>query len=122
MQAGQEAASQLRAVSLWQACVLPARQTQLHQCAAPTQLPPSLPALSRLLSCLQLRHSEEGLASISLQGDEFCITLGRALMLDETHQVGCSGLLVVGLSGSGGNVHGSKCAQVAVLGCSVRVS
>ncbi|KAL4419765.1 hypothetical protein ABPG75_006863 [Micractinium tetrahymenae] len=35
----------------------------------------------------QLRHSEEGLASISLQGDELCITLGRALMLDETHQV-----------------------------------
>ncbi len=38
----------------------------------------------------ELRHSEEGLASISLQGDEFCITLGRALMMDETHQVGCS--------------------------------
>ncbi|KAI3425174.1 hypothetical protein D9Q98_008944 [Chlorella vulgaris] len=35
----------------------------------------------------ELRHSEEGLASISLQGDEFCITLGRALMMDETHQV-----------------------------------
>lgn len=36
----------------------------------------------------QLRHSEEGLASVSLQGDEFCITLGRALDLDNTHQVG----------------------------------
>ncbi|EFN53809.1 hypothetical protein CHLNCDRAFT_136515 [Chlorella variabilis] len=35
----------------------------------------------------EMRHSEEGLASISLQGDEFCITVGRALMLDETHQV-----------------------------------
>lgn len=36
-----------------------------------------------------LRHSEEGLASVSLVGDEFCLTLGRALMLDDTHQVGC---------------------------------
>ncbi len=36
----------------------------------------------------QLRHSEEGLASISLGGDELCITLGRALMLDDTHQAG----------------------------------
>lgn len=36
----------------------------------------------------ELRHSEEGLASIALQGDHFCITLGRALGLDDTHQVG----------------------------------
>lgn len=36
---------------------------------------------------MQLRHSEAGLASVSLQGDEFCITTGRALMMDETHQV-----------------------------------
>lgn len=35
----------------------------------------------------ELRHSEEGLASISLQGAEFGITLGRALGLDTTHQV-----------------------------------
>lgn len=39
----------------------------------------------------QLRHSEEGLASISLQGEELCITLGRALMLDDTHQAGGPG-------------------------------
>ena len=25
--------------------------------------------------------------SVSLQGNEFCVTTGRALMLDETHQV-----------------------------------
>lgn len=36
----------------------------------------------------ELRHSEEGLAAISLQGAEFGITLGRALGLDTTHQVG----------------------------------
>ncbi|PRW33518.1 hypothetical protein C2E21_7678 [Chlorella sorokiniana] len=35
----------------------------------------------------ELRHSEDGLASISLQGAEFCITLGRALGMDTTHQV-----------------------------------
>lgn len=35
----------------------------------------------------ELRHSEEGLASISLQGAEFGITLGRALGMDSTHQV-----------------------------------
>lgn len=35
----------------------------------------------------ELRHSEEGLASISLQGAEFGVTLGRALGLDTTHQV-----------------------------------
>jgi hypothetical protein len=41
---------------------------------------------------VQIRHSEEGLVSVSLQGNEFCITTGRALMLDETHQVspGCA--------------------------------
>ena len=37
---------------------------------------------------LQLRHSDSGLVSISLAGDELCITTGRALMMDETHQVG----------------------------------
>lgn len=35
----------------------------------------------------ELRHSEEGLASISLQGAEFGVTLGRALGMDSTHQV-----------------------------------
>lgn len=41
----------------------------------------------------ELRHSEEGLASISLQGSEFCITLGRALGMDATHQVRSSSQL-----------------------------
>lgn len=58
--------------------------------AAPA--PPPLRALCRYREGVhmkryqQLRHSEEGLASISLGGDELCITLGRALMLDDTHQ------------------------------------
>lgn len=51
--------------------------------------PPPCPALPR-----SLRHSEEGLASVSLSGDEFGLTLGRALDLDNTHQVG-------GLQGKG---------------------
>ena len=41
----------------------------------------------------ELRHSEEGLASISLQNSEFCITLGRALGMDATHQVRSSSQL-----------------------------
>ncbi|PSC70113.1 peptidyl-prolyl cis-trans isomerase H isoform A [Micractinium conductrix] len=51
----------------------------------------------------QLRHSEEGLVSISLQGDEFAITLGRALGMDDTHQVVgrlCGGLQLLGLLNS----------------------
>jgi len=35
-----------------------------------------------------LKHSEEGAVSISLNGDEVAIALGRALALNNTHQVG----------------------------------
>lgn len=49
----------------------------------------------------QLRHSEEGLASISLQGDELCVTLGRALMLDDTHQASRA-------EGGGGSAGGAR--------------
>jgi len=34
-----------------------------------------------------LRHVERGVVSISIDGTEICITLARALHLDDTHQV-----------------------------------
>ena len=73
--------------------------------------------------CVQIRHSEAGLVSVSLQGDEFCVTTGRALMLDETHQVSwvvpsggvqfvlCSGCAAVG------SQRCASCRGVPVVAC-----
>lgn len=66
----------------------------------PNQSPPSMhghalmwprsPAASegmRMQTNTSLRHGEIGAVSLSLNGDEVAISLGRALPLDMTHQV-----------------------------------